>query len=275
MRLMFLFIFILLSHVSFAQSVVLPGCDVDDYSAVILEHILSYQPENNYQLVYDCQGLPKNRVLKLIANNGGIDVISAGATTERDRLLLPVRFPILKGLNGWRIALVTKDNEDLFLKHATLPAFKSLKAGQLHRWSDTKVIESNGINVEKGSSYEGLFTMLENNRFDYFPRSILEVRWEYEKHKANNILIEPYRLIHYPTAYYFYVNKRNTKLAIDITFGLEKALKDGSFDKIFHRYFGAAIKKVQEENRTVISLNNPFLPAETPLSRAELWLGLH
>ena len=117
--------------------------------------------------------------------------------------------------------------------------------------------------------------MLESNRFDYFPRSILEVRWEYEKHKDRNIMIEPYQLIHYPTAYFFFVNKNNTKLANDISVGLEKAFKDGSFERIFNQYFGSEIKKVQQEKRNVFTLNNPFLPIQVPLSRSELWLDLH
>jgi ABC-type amino acid transport substrate-binding protein len=187
-------------------------------------------------------------LLQLIANNAGIDVISAGATIDREALLLPIRFPILKGLNGWRIALVAKNNKDLFLQHANLEQFKTLKAGQLHSWSDTKVIASNGIYIEKGSDYDGLFTMLENNRFDCFPRSILEVRWEYEKHKDGNIMIEPHNLIHYPTAYFFFVNKKKTQLAADISAGLEEALKDGSFERIFNKYFGSAIKEVQRES---------------------------
>ena len=214
-------------------------------------------------------------MLELIANNGGVDVISAGATIERENLLLPIRFPILKGLNGWRIALVAKDNKDLFLQYTSLEKFKTLTTGQLHSWSDTKIMASNGIKIEKGSDYNGLFTMLENKRFDYFPRSILEIRWEYEQHKNRNIMIEPHQLIHYPTAYFFFVNKNNTKLAADISFGLEEALKDGSFDLIFNKYFGSAVKAVQQEKRGVFSLNNPFLPPQVPVSRSELWLDLH
>ena len=275
MRLFLLFIFMLLSSLSYAETIIFPGFDRDDYSAFLLQHVLNYNPENNYQVQFYNKELPKSRVLKVIANNAGIDVISAGATIERERLLLPVRFPILKGLNGWRIALVTKNNKDLFLQNHSLDKFKTLTAGQLHSWSDTKIIASNGINVEKGSSYSGLFTMLENNRFDYFPRSILEIRWEYEKHKDRNIMIEPHQLIHYPTAYFFFVNKNNTKLANDISVGLEKALKDGSFERIFSQYFGREIKKVQQEKRKVFTLNNPFLPSQVPLLRNELWLDLH
>ena len=153
MRIFLLFLFMFLSTLTYAEKVVFPGFDGDDYSAVLLQHVLKYTPKNNYQVEFYNKDLPKSRVLKIIANNAGIDVLSAGATIERESLLLPIRFPILKGLNGWRIALVTKNNKNLFLRNQSLDKFKTLKAGQLHNWSDTKVIASNGIQVEGGSSW--------------------------------------------------------------------------------------------------------------------------
>ena len=150
--------------------------------------------------------------------------------------------------------------------------FKQLTAGQLHSWSDTKVLESNNIHVEKGSRYEGLFSMLEQGRFDYFPRSVLEVRGEYEKNKSLDIAIDPYSVIHYPTAYYFYVSKEKTTLAEDIYLGLEKSIADGSFEMIFSEYYGDIVARVGSEKRYVFQLKNPYLPPLTPLKRKELWL---
>jgi hypothetical protein len=258
-----------------AEDVFFPGAGGDDYPSVLLQHVLSYSADKNYQLRFYNKGLPKNRALKLIENNNGIDVIAAGTNKSREHLLLPVRFPILKGLNGWRVALVAKNNDSLFLAHSNLNSFKTLTAGQLHSWSDTKVIESNGIEVVKASNYQGLFEMLENKRFDYFPRSILEVAWEYEANKQRDIIIEPYRLIHYPTAYYYFVNKNNTQLAKTISFGLEQALKDGSFTKLFNKYFSRALIDIRDDKRKVIELTNALLPVKTPLERTELWLDLH
>lgn len=56
-----------------------------------------------------------------------------------------------------------------------------------------------------------------------------------------------------------------------MTQGLEKARHDGSFDKLFHQYHDATIKRAGLENRTIIELDNPLLPDETPLGRRELW----
>ena len=51
----------------------------------------------------------------------------------------------------------------------------------------------------------------------------------------------------------------------------EKAILDGSFDKLFQQYFGEGIRKAHLETRTVIELQNPLLTPETPTNRPELW----
>ena len=60
-------------------------------------------------------------------------------------------------------------------------------------------------------------------------------------------------------------------LAKTIEDGLEKALKDGSFDKLFLEYHGDVLARANVKNRTVIDLPNPFLPPLTPLNRKDLW----
>ncbi|MEW6990374.1 substrate-binding periplasmic protein [Colwelliaceae bacterium 6441] len=263
----------LLSYVK-AQELYFPGDDNQGYIVTLLEHVLTYSPDKNYQLKFYNQNVPKVRVFEMIANNQGIDIVAAGATNERELKLRPIRFPILKGLNGWRISFVTQDNKNIFAKKMPHKAFNTLKVGQLHSWSDSKILESNGINVQKASSYQGLFNMLEKGRFDLFPRSIIEVDWELEKNKHRNIAKEPHIIIHYPTAYYFFVSKENESLARDIEKGLEMALTDGSFDKLFDHYYGDIVDKVRAEKRIVYNLHNPFLPEKTPRNRAKLWVDL-
>lgn len=273
-----LFIFLLLtlslSHNLSSQTVTLQGSERSDYFVDILKNALSYSSNKNYQLSFYNKWLPKSRVFNNIATNGGIDIIAAGATIEREKLLQPIRLPLLKGLFGWRIPLVNKNNSHLFLPQLSTQAFKKLTVGQLHSWSDTKVLESNHIHVEKGSHYKGLFQMLAANRFDYFPRSILEVHGELDANKSLNITIDTNILLHYPTAYFFYVSKSNTTLAEDVTYGLEQSLKDGSFERLFNRYYGEIVSQTINEKRRIYHLKNPFLPKKTPLQRKELWLDL-
>jgi len=257
-----------------AQEVVLYGAFEPSYQAELLQHALSYAIDKNYQVTHFTKiYIPKPRALDFMSQGKEIDVIYGGSTKERESKAKPIRIPVLKGLNGWRIPLVHHDSINLFSKINNFEAFQQLTPGQFHSWSDTKVIESNGIHVEKGSDYEGLFLMLDKQRFDYFPRSILEIFHEYNERKHLNITIEKTSIIHYPTAYYFYVGKNNKTLANDIQLGLEQAIKDGSFSTIFNKHFGKLIETFNPKNRKIFSLKNPFLPKETPLNRKELWVN--
>ena len=257
------------------QTVIFPGTANDYYYSLLLEHALSYNKNKRYHVQPLGAHIPKDRNFELLASDDGLHVVFAGSTLEREQKHRAVHFPLLKGLQGWRIPLVRRNQLDLFKNVHNLEAFKKLIPGQYHTWSDTEILEANGITVAKGSDFEGLFGMLSKGRFDYFPRSILEIDQDYLNHKNLNIAIEPSVIIHYPTAFYFYVNKDNHNLAKVILDGLETALLDGSFNKLFMQYFGEQVEKVINTKRRIIELANPLLPATAPLGRSELWLKLN
>jgi len=269
-----LFVLSLVTHSLKAKDVVMSGFKRTDYFTKSLSLALSYAPQKKYQIKFINYDVPKLRALKLITNHEGIDVTSAGATVSGKDMVNPIKIPLLKGLLGWRVPLILKKNKDLFLTKKTEVEFKKLIAGQLYTWSDTKILESNGITVVKGSQYLGLFTMLEKERFDYFPRSMLEVENEYQKFKHKGITIDANIILHYPTAYYFYVSKDNVELHTDIKNGLESAIADGSFNKLFNQYFEKTITNINLHKRRLYRLENPELPNDVPVNRKELWLDI-
>jgi membrane-bound lytic murein transglycosylase MltF len=269
------FLFLLTPTLLQAKTLILFGTNSQSYQYEQLLNALSYVPEKQYQLSSYQGELPKDRAFDFMNLNKGVDIITGGATLARENKSTPIRIPILKGLNGWRMPLIHKNRENIFTNIQSLAAFKRLIPGQFHRWSDTKILESNNIQVAKGSDYEGLFYMLEKGRIDYFPRSVLEIDAELKAHQDLNILIDKRVLIHYPTAYYFYVGKDNPLLAHDILLGLERAISDGSFDKIFNKHHGEIVKNIRKTKRKVFSLENPFLSEHTPLLRKNLWIDLH
>ncbi|TYK66278.1 transporter substrate-binding domain-containing protein [Colwellia echini] len=256
-----------------ALDVVYAGKNENIYINRLLRHVLAYSKNKNYTPKAYGEKLPRGREYKFLAQEGVIDVLADGATLERESKYLPIRFPILKGLNSWRISLINKENKDIFLKVFTNEDLKEFTAAQFHSWSDSEILLSNGIKVYKGGNQEGLYRMLHKKRIDYYPRSLLEINREAKNHQHLNIMIEPYIIIHYPSAFYFYVNKENFTLAADIKEGLEKALKDGSFDRLFIEYFGDHVNEVINSNRRVFTLDNPLLSDKTPLQRKELWIN--
>lgn len=268
-------LFMLFQHPSIAASVVYPGHERNDYVISVLKLALSsHYQDDNYEIHAYGKDIPKIRAFELMANNSGIDVIFGGATPDREANYQPIRFPLFKGLYGWRISLIHQDNSSLFSTIDNLEKLKTIKAGQFHSWSDTKVLLSNELNVVAGSDHIGLYKMLHSKRFDYFPRSVLEVVGDYQAFEHLNIAIDPHAIIHYPAAYYIYVRKGNDTLASAIKYGLERALKDGALDKLFNQYYGDVINRIKSEKRHVIKLKNPRLSSKTPLDRKELWIDL-
>lgn len=257
-----------------AKDIVFFGDGHGSYNFEMLRHALSYQRDKNYRVISFSGNIPKQRAYQILSKNEGIEVVYGGATVERERLNLAIRIPLLKGLNGWRIPLVNKNNRNLIAQQSSIEDFKKLLAGQFHSWSDVAILQSNNVRVFKASNANGLFKMLDRGRFDYFPRSVLEIWPEMERNKNLDIMIEQHTFIHYPSAYYFYVNHQNKELNDDIKHGLEAAIKDGSFDTLFMQHYDKVINKTRQTPRKTYELDNPYLPPETPLDRKELWIDL-
>lgn len=215
---------------------------------------------------------PMNQERQVVELEAGrtIDVGPIPSSAEREARLLPIRIPINKGMLGWRLGLIRKGDRGLIAGVSTLDDLKRVRLAQGQEWPDTHILRANGINVITAPKYEGLFKMLVGKRFDYFPRSVMEI-WDEQAINAATLEVEPRLALHYFYDAYFMVNRKNTKLAQDIRDGLEKAVADGSFNKLFEEYYGERLRKARLETRTVIELRNPLLTPETPSDRPELW----
>lgn len=210
-------------------------------------------------------------VLELLRADGGLDVIWAQTSSEREQLMRPIRLPIDRGLIGWRIALLRADDAHRFAGVRDLEGLKASTAGQGHDWPDLKILQANGLRVNGVTTYGALFTMLARRRFDYLPRSIGEIWGELRHLEPLQIAADRHLLLHYPAALYFFVRRDNEPLAQALTQGLEQAQRDGSLEALFEAYYGESIRAAEVQQRRVIELVNPLLPPGTPLHRSEWW----
>jgi hypothetical protein len=240
-----------------------------DYAFELLRLALS-KVGTDYRMQVARVTMNQERAVLEIEAGRTIDVAAMPSSAEREARLLPVRIPIHRGALGWRIGLVRKGDQELLARVTTLKDLQGVRLAQGQGWPDTKILQANGITVITAPRDEGLFKMLEGKRFDYFPRSVMEI-WDEQANNADTLVVEPHLALHYYYDSYFMVNRKNTRLAQDIHDGLERAIVDGSFDKLFQQYFGERIRKARLETRTVIELDNPLLTPETPSNRPELW----
>jgi len=243
------------------QTVFYGGYQRQDYYTELLQLALSYQSGKDYQLKASGLDLPKQRAFDLMNARGGIDVLFGSVNADRLKRYRGVPFPLLRGYNGWRVALVNRNTPDVLRGIHSKQHLRRLTAGQFLTWSDTEILRSNGLTVETSSDINGLYGMLQRGRIDYFPLSVLEVAEELAKHPDPQLMIDPHLLLIYPTATWFYVAKDNSALAAALLQGLQQAERDGSFDRLFQRYFGTALQQLKLDSRSRVLLDNPQLPA--------------
>ena len=211
-------------------------------------------------------------LLDLQNGHDGLDIAWSMTSIEREQHLLPIRFPIYKGLYGWRLMLLKRGQEQHLLRDVrSLADLRRFSLVQGHDWPDTAILRANGLQVVAGSSFDAMFSMLGLGRGQAFPRALLEIDWEQESH-ADSLAIDPHLCLHYPTAMYFFVGRGNERLAGLVERGLNRLLAKGGFERIFMQYHGAILARHVLSRRRVLELHNPLLPSETPLQRKELWM---
>ncbi|MDO8178286.1 MAG: hypothetical protein Q7U12_01825 [Undibacterium sp.] len=252
-----------------------PAADIDpqsDYIHAVLKLALKNAPVS-YQLKPSSAKMDQARAIyEMTTPNGIVDILWTMSTDEREAQLIPIRIPIDKGLIGWRIPLVKRNNADLLKNVKSLDNLRVFSAGQEQDWPDVPILKANALPVITSAAYEPLFNMLKAGRFDYFPRSIFEILSEYSAHPNHNLYVDQHIILHYPAAFYFFVAPRKPMLAKDLRMGLEVAIKNGRFEKLFQKYHQMSIRKANIKQRVVIELRNPLsTPEKLPMNRPELW----
>ncbi len=209
-----------------------------------------------------------------------IDIAFRPTSIELENEIEPVRIPLNKGLIGYRIFLIHKDDVERFRDCKTLQDLQGFIVGQGKTWQDVPIYEKNNFQVETGGvnqdhGYEGLFEMLVFKRFDLFPRTIIEIWDEHEQRvgKLPDLAIEKYILLHYPFVRYVWVGNspKGKLLHARLTKGFNKIIANGTFDKIFYKYNQKTIERSNLKGRKLIEMPNPYLPKSVPLDRKELW----
>jgi ABC-type amino acid transport substrate-binding protein len=227
--------------------------------------------EQDYTLQPTTVMMRQNRALAELAAGRAVDVLWTMTSQARERELLPVRIPLDMGLIGWRLLLIRRSDAARFGAIRQVADLQALDALQGHDWPDSDILRANHYRVQTASDYAGMFKMLESGRVDYFPRAVFEVWNEAAAFAGQGLMVAPGLALHYPSAFYFFVNKSNTALAAAIQRGLESLLADGSYVRLFQEYFGDMAARSTLGARRVFELRNPLLSAATLLSRKELW----
>ncbi|WP_108651771.1 type 2 periplasmic-binding domain-containing protein [Dongshaea marina] len=207
--------------------------------------------------------------------HGGLNVIWTSTSYQKEKEMRPISIPLYRGLLGYRIALIDKSMQSRLSQVHSLCQLRDFSVGQGEHWGDVSIYEANHFKVVTNPVYPKLIEMLSDKRFSMLPLGATEIMGEYRfwKNKYPNLAIESSLLIHYPFAYYFFVNKEDKLRAERLQKGLEIMIKDGSLNRLFQQYYGHMLHILRITQRRIFNLENPQLPETTPQHRLALWFS--
>jgi hypothetical protein len=249
----------------------------DHYWQLLAQALTVTEPEfGPFALREAALPMTEGRALdELEAGRGTITVLVHGNVADYERRLLPIRFPLDKGLLGYRVFLIRGEMQPELDRVAGLDDLRRYSIGQGSDWGDVTILRQAGLRVVEGTSYGGLFPMLAAGRFQLFSRSVVEAGEELAREKPAHpeLAIERHLMLFYPLTRYFYVTRSpaGDGLARRISEGLERMLKIGSFDRMFDDFKSPFEQQIGFRNRLLIRIANPLQTPETPLNRPELW----
>lgn len=246
-----------------------------DYPHQLLQMILD-ETRTDYS---DAKAVPtqhvmtRDRMLRSLIDGDDLHVVAEAPKPAWLEKLLVVRVPIRKGLQGYRLFFIDQSKQEEISEIETLEEFMKLPTGSGEGWSTAEIMRQAGFSVIEGSSYDGLFFMLELGRFTTLGRGINEIDSELALQKVNHpsLAIESKFALHIPLPTYFFVSPKKPLLAKRIEEGLWKLIQNGKFEELFLSHHSSIIESASLNNRTIFSIPNPNLSDADPLDKKELW----
>lgn len=210
-----------------------------------------------------------------LLNNDIIDLFLSASDKELDKQILPVKIPLVMGLLGYRVAITHADNLDTLRKIGNP---KSLKACQVRHWPDVKVLQFNDFTVVPTNNFERTFELTYKKRCDYFPRAIYEGYEELRsaQQRFPDLVMFDDIMLYYPYPMYIYMKKSNIRLHNLFTVGLNKMIDSGELLQLIKEseITSHLFPLSKWQDKTIIPLDNPFLPKDTPFDDSRLWIDL-
>ncbi|UZJ43231.1 diguanylate cyclase [Marinimicrobium sp. C6131] len=247
---------------------------LDEFAVGALRVALEFM-DGDYELAISDDPITQTRAIERLESDQ-MDVMWLSSNQEVESRLRPIRFPLLKGLLGYRVFIINPDRQADMSRVTDITDLKALTFGQGAGWPDIAILEANGLEVITTSKYDNLFYMVEGGRFDAFPRGVLEPWTELAARPDLPLAVEERLVLVYPLPFYLFVSKENAALAQAIHAGLDRALESGRYDEYFfqHPMIEDALTRSNLAGRRAFPLENPTLTEATPRSREAYWLDM-
>lgn len=205
--------------------------------------------------------MSRNRILRELQDGQTINVIAEASSSEWNTKLIPIKIPIRKGIQGFRIFIIQQKNAESLAQITSIMQLTSLKTGSGSQWSTKVAMQQAGFEVVESIQYDSLFNMLSKGRFVTFGRGVNEVYQELEQFNLQypNLVIDENILLHIPLATYFYVSPNKPHLAQRIEAGLRRIINNGEFERLFYKRHCDFLIKSKMNQRLIFKIDNPLI----------------
>ncbi|MCV0424689.1 MAG: hypothetical protein K5905_04400 [Roseibium sp.] len=245
-----------------------------DYAQSLLEKVLqkagSTAPVAQARIHFS-----RDRLLQELIKGDNIHVIAEAPKPGWEDKLLPIHIPLRKGIQGYRLFLINKQDQEALATVDTLEELQTYPTGSGAQWSTRHVMERAGFQVVTSADYDDLFKMLKLRRFITFGRGVNEAFKELESfaHQNEHLAVEESLCVFVLLPTYFFVSPTRPELARQIETGLKRMIADGSFDQHFRLFHQADIARANLANRKIFVISNPNLSRHTPFNNPSYWLN--
>jgi hypothetical protein len=247
---------------------------VKEYNLSLLRLALAKtKNEGIYKVIYQESKLSQREALKSLRDASLLLVVPTMTDRYRQKVFLPIKIPLYKGLFGVRLLMMREVNAEKLSVADNIEELQNFSFGQGFDWPDTQILRANNFDVDEYRTKDELFEALNKNEFDFFPRSVAEIWPELEQRESLNFTWHKGAYFYYPTAIYFFTQNTDAGQALSerLERGLNIALDDGSFDQLFNSYLSEYINRAELDSLKIIHLKNPLLPEGVPLGDEKYW----
>ncbi|EGR4136503.1 ABC transporter substrate-binding protein [Vibrio cholerae] len=218
------------------------------------------------EYIYAQTGQPADTRLQADLESGKLDILWAATSTDLEKRFIPVRFPIFRGLLGMRIGLIHQKDSQLLSSVQSKADLMRFKICSGKTWSDTQILDANGLVTAKSLKYPNMFEMmLAGNRCHFFARGVMEPFTEIAYHPELPLAVDSNIMLRYRMPYMLFVSKSNPDLADHLLEIITEIFDEGLYEEMFFNdsEIKAVLSQANLKNRVIIDLENPYLTDET------------
>lgn len=246
-----------------------------NYLSAVLEAslIATVDEYGPYKLSQDFPGVLRERAVRELEKGGRINTM---VTTLRDEYIgkvLIVPFPIRRGILSYRLALVHKDDRNIFADMNSADQLNSYTIGLYSDLSTFAMMKSQGYPTVSTVSHHAMFSMLEHKRFEYTFRGVHEIFDELNRLQDDvpNVIVEKSRAFHLFLPTLVFVSPREPRLAERIEKGLVRIFESGKFISLFQQFYRDEIAQSKLHRRKIIKLMSPLEGAVDFVDLPGIW----